>query len=93
MRRIKDSLTGDIFDGKCGKGIASGAARIAKMKIVRVLSARNLKDLVDPPSNHLEKLNGNREGQYSIRVNKKYRICFSWEDDKAFNIEFVDYHK
>lgn len=51
-----------------------------------------LEDLRIPPSNHLEALHGNREGQYSIRVNKQWRICFSWTPLGIEGIEFVDYH-
>jgi proteic killer suppression protein len=93
MDKFKDSLTKDIFDGNCGKGMDGDVAKTAKIKLFRVMSARNLKDLSMPPSNHLEKLKGNRKEQYSIRVNDRYRICFGWKDNRAFNIEFADYHK
>ncbi len=57
-------------------------------------SASRLSDLRNPPSNHFEKLSGNRKGQYSIRINKQWRICFEWSEEsfRAFNIEIVDYH-
>jgi proteic killer suppression protein len=45
-----------------------------------------------PPANRLEKLSGNRTGQYSIRINDKWRICFDWRDDNAYDVEIVDYH-
>jgi proteic killer suppression protein len=51
-----------------------------------------LLELNVPPSNHLEKLSGDREGQYSIRINDKYRICFNWQDNSAYDVEIVDYH-
>jgi len=51
-----------------------------------------LDDFKVPPSNHLEKLSGDREGQYSIRINDKYRICFIWEGTNAFDVEITDYH-
>ena len=57
------------------------------------MSATDLIDLKSPPSNHLEKLKGNRKNQYSVRINNQYRICFEWNGKEAFNIEFVDYHK
>ena len=57
------------------------------------MSATDLIDLKSPPSNHLEKLKGNRKNQYSVRINNQYRICFDWNGKEAFNIEFVDYHK
>jgi proteic killer suppression protein len=51
-----------------------------------------LHELNIPPSNHLEKLHGNRAGQYSIRINNQYRICFNWLDNNAYSVEIVDYH-
>ncbi len=49
-------------------------------------------DLKVPPANRLEKLSGNRKGQYSIRINDQWRICFEWHENNAFNVEIVDYH-
>ena len=56
-------------------------------------AATELRDLRSPPGNHLEKLSGNREGQWSIRINKRWRICFEWQGGAAWNVEIVDYHK
>ncbi len=55
-------------------------------------NAKTLDDLRIPPNNRLEKLLGNRVGQYSIRINKKWRICFEWQDGIVSNVEIVDYH-
>jgi len=55
-------------------------------------AAAKLDDLRVPPGNRLEKLKGDREGQYSIRVNDQYRICFTWEDGNAYDVEVADYH-
>jgi proteic killer suppression protein len=49
-------------------------------------------DLRNPPGNHLERLRGDREGQYSMRVNDQYRVCFRWEGRNAWDVELVDYH-
>ena len=54
--------------------------------------AKELKDLTAPPANRLEKLKGDRNNQYSIRINDQYRICFQWEDANAYEVEIVDYH-
>jgi toxin HigB-1 len=54
--------------------------------------ATTLQDLRVPPANRLERLVGDREGQYSIRVNDQWRICFEWEDGDALDVEIVDYH-
>jgi proteic killer suppression protein len=55
-------------------------------------AARILKDLEVPPGNRLEKLLGDKIGQYSIRINDQWRICFEWDDGTALNVEIVDYH-
>jgi proteic killer suppression protein len=54
--------------------------------------AETLQDLRVPPANRLERLKGKREGQYSIRVNDQWRVCFEWQDGDALNVELVDYH-
>jgi proteic killer suppression protein len=65
--------------------------RIRK-KLVMLDAAIKIDDLRIPPSNHLEKLSGDRSGNYSIRVNNKWRICFKWEDGNVYQVETVDYH-
>lgn len=55
-------------------------------------NAQSLDDLRIPPGNRLEKLSGDRAGQYSIRINQRWRICFSWRDGDAHDVEIVDYH-
>jgi len=55
-------------------------------------AAATLQDLKSPPGNHLEKLSGDRDGQWSIRINDQYRICFRWQDGDAWEVEIVDYH-
>jgi len=54
--------------------------------------AKYLSDFKIPPRNHFEALKGNRQGQYSIRINDQWRICFNWLDNNVFNVEIVDYH-
>jgi proteic killer suppression protein len=54
--------------------------------------SQSLQDLRVPPSNRLEKLSGDRQEQYSIRINDQWRICFIWQDGDAYNVEIVDYH-
>ena len=69
------------------------AVRKAALRRLYALdAATNLLDLRSPPSNRLEKLRGDREGQYSIRINEQWRICFEWRDGHAWNVEIVDYH-
>jgi len=66
--------------------------RIALRKLRMLNAATNIIDLRMPPGNRLEKLKGDREGQWSIRVNDQWRICFNWENGDAFDVEIVDYH-
>lgn len=66
--------------------------RTARRKLIYLDDTEDLQDLLVPPGNHLEKLKGNRTGQYSIRINDQWRICFEWVDNKAKNVEIVDYH-
>lgn len=61
-------------------------------KLIMINDAENLEDLRVPPSNHLELLHGDREGQYSIRINDQYRICFTEDRNIIHNVEIVDYH-
>jgi proteic killer suppression protein len=56
-------------------------------------NAVTLADLRIPPANRLEKLRGDRKGQHSIRINERWRICFEWRDEDAYEVEIVDYHK
>lgn len=64
----------------------------ARIKLARLAAATSLTDLQDLPGNRFEMLKGDRKGQYSIRINDKYRICFRWVDNDAHDVEIVDYH-
>ena len=66
--------------------------RIALRKLIMIDNAACIDDLRVPPSNHLEQLQGNRKGQYSIRINDQIRICFSVKDNDYYDVEIVDYH-
>ncbi|MDR1493390.1 MAG: type II toxin-antitoxin system RelE/ParE family toxin [Planctomycetaceae bacterium] len=66
--------------------------RVALRKLRMLNNAVNLEDVRIPPANRLEKLYGNRKGQYSIRINDQWRICFIWNKTDAFQVEIVDYH-
>jgi addiction module HigA family antidote len=64
----------------------------AYIKLRMLHNSAILNDLRAPPSNNLEKLKGNREGQYSIRINNQWRICFSWQESNAYDVHIIDYH-
>ena len=66
--------------------------RVARRKLRQLEVAGSLSDLRIPPGNHLEALKGDRLGQYSIRINDQYRLCFTWRAEGAENVEIVDYH-
>lgn len=66
--------------------------RVARRKLLYLNAAKRLEDLRVPPGNQLEALKGDRKGQHSIRVNDQWRICFTWHEGEAINVEIVDYH-
>jgi proteic killer suppression protein len=77
---------------KTGKTRGSPPAGVTKRKLTMLDSAANLDDLKIPPGNRLEKLKGNRNGQYSLRIHDQYRVCFVWRDHEAYDAEITDYH-
>lgn len=89
---IEDKETEKVFNQIFSKRIPKEIQRKALMKLIMIDAAQSLNDLLMPPANRLEKLQGNREGQYSIRINSQYRISFNFEDGDAENAEIVDYH-
>ena len=88
--------TEDVFDGlssrrarrACPQNFWSTAVR----KLDQLNQVNDVNDLRVPPGNHLEALRGDRTGQYSIRINRQYRICFTWENGNAYEVEITDYH-
>ncbi|MEL6927211.1 MAG: type II toxin-antitoxin system RelE/ParE family toxin [Cyanobacteria bacterium J06600_6] len=93
---FKQQGTKDIFNGKdtkpARKTCPQNLWRIARRKLDQLDFAAILNDLRSPPKNHLEALKGNRKGQYSIRINDQYRVCFIWSQDGVKDVEIVDYH-
>ena len=92
IRSFKDKETQAIFGREHSRRLPPDIQRSALRKLIMIHRAVELKDLISPPSNHLEALKGNRRGQYSIRINKQWRICFKWQNGEAFEVEIVDYH-
>lgn len=92
---IKDfasSETEKIWIGEFSKRFPNEIQRQIRKKLRMIHNAGALQDLKVPPGNKLEALKGNRKGQYSIRVNDQWRICFDWVNENALNVEVVDYH-
>lgn len=85
--------TEKIFRGRVSRKLPRDIQKTARRKLLYLHEAEDLNDLLAPPGNRLEKLRGDRSGQYSIRINDQWRICFRWEDNRAFDVEIVDYHR
>lgn len=92
IRTFKTKDTEAIFRGEFVKGLDGKIQQRARGKLKYLDSAHDLRDLIIPPSNQLEALKGDRKGQYSIRINQQWRICFRWKDGEASDVEVVDYH-
>jgi toxin HigB-1 len=89
----RDARTRDFAEGKRVKAFSS-IERSARLKLDRLAAAASLKDVTALPGNRFELLKGNRKGQYSIRINDQWRICFEWPEKSPgpVNVEIVDYH-
>ena len=92
MKQFKDDDTECVFHGQPVRRLPADILRRARMRLQRVVAARELSDLRCPPSHHLEALRGDRKGQHSIRINDQWRVCFSWTEQGAMEIEITDYH-
>ena len=92
IQSFKCKETEKIWNQEYSKKFSENIQRIALRKLFMIQRVKELKDLMAPPANRLEKLKGDRKDQYSIRINDQYRICFQWEDSNAYNVEIVDYH-
>ncbi|MBK7189878.1 MAG: type II toxin-antitoxin system RelE/ParE family toxin [bacterium] len=96
IKSFSDAATEDIFNGletkQARRSCPPTLWRVAGRKLDQLDSAEQLDDLRIPAGNRLEALTGNRKGQYSIRINEQYRICFVWTADGPSDVEIVDYH-
>ncbi len=91
IRRFRDRRTESLYRGEHVPAFQAIRA-VALRKLDMLDAAANLRDLRSPPGNRLEALHGDRAGQYSIRINDQWRICFVWRDGGAEDVEIVDYH-
>ena len=92
IRNFKCAQTELIWGGSSSRQLPQSIQHIARRKLRMLHNSRVLNDLRVPPGNRLEKLKGTRAGQYSIRINDQWQICFVWENGDALNVEIVDYH-
>ncbi|WP_224484696.1 type II toxin-antitoxin system RelE/ParE family toxin [Robertkochia aurantiaca] len=92
IKTFSGKETEKIWNGIQSRKLPADIQNVARRKLRMINNAQNIDDLRIPPANRLEKLSGDLENFYSIRVNKQWRIIFNWENDNAFNVEIVDYH-
>ena len=92
IKSFADKDTERLFWGRKSKAVPPQLRERAEAKLRVLDAATNMEDLRVPPGNHLEKLRGYREGQWSIRINQQYRLCFFYEGGDAHDVEVVDYH-
>ncbi|HEX6097007.1 MAG TPA: type II toxin-antitoxin system RelE/ParE family toxin [Thermoanaerobaculia bacterium] len=92
IRSWADAEAEKLFKRQRSRKLPPDLQRIALRKLLLVDAATSLEDLRVPPANRLEKLKGDREGQWSIRINDQWRICFTWHAGNADDVEIVDYH-
>jgi proteic killer suppression protein len=89
---FRDKETEKIWEQQYSKQLPRDIQRIGLRKLIIINRAKDLNDLKIPPGNKLEQLSGDRQGQFSIRINDQYRICFFWENGVASLVEITDYH-
>ncbi len=92
IKSFKNANTEKIYNGSFAKGLPHDIQERALRKLIHLGSAASLNDLRLIPGDHLEKLSGDRDEQYSIRINQQWRIVFSWQDNNAYDVEIADYH-
>jgi len=92
IRSFRDREAARLFERQPARRLPPGIQRVALRKLRQLDAAVDLADLRVPPGNRLERLVGNRAGQYSIRINDQWRICFRWHSGDAFEVEIADYH-
>jgi toxin HigB-1 len=93
IKSFADKRTAAVFAGFVVKVLPNQIQNRARAKLLAIDAAKQPDDLRVPPGNRLEALHGDRRGQYSIRINEQWRICFEWREGAAWNVEIVDYHK
>jgi len=91
IRSFKDKETEKVYNREGSRRLPIDIQQVALRKLRMINNAKTLNDLRIPPANYLEKLKRDREGQYSVRINDQWRICFRWDGD-AHEVEIADYH-
>ncbi|MCH7942458.1 MAG: type II toxin-antitoxin system RelE/ParE family toxin [Proteobacteria bacterium] len=89
---FRDEDSRKVFERRHSRRLPGTIQRAAHRKLLQLHAATRIETLRVPPANRLERLKGNRSGQYSIRINRQWRVCFEWRDGNAHNVEITDYH-
>jgi proteic killer suppression protein len=92
IKSFRDEETAKIWNQEQSRKISKSIQQVALRKSIMLHRSQGIEDLKISPGNRLEKLKGNRRGEYSIRINGQWRICFTWRDSDAFDVTIVDYH-
>ena len=92
LKGFADKETEKLWQRERSRTVPTQLHRAALRKLTQLDASGRLDDLRVPPGNRLERLSGNRKGQYSIRINDRYRVCFRWENGDAYDVEVTDYH-
>ncbi|NOH03944.1 MAG: type II toxin-antitoxin system RelE/ParE family toxin [Chloroflexi bacterium] len=92
IKTFKNDETQKIYQRQRSRKLPADIQQVALRKLRMINNAIAVNDLRVPPANHLEKLSGNRAGQWSVRINDRWRICFRWEGSDAYDVEITDYH-
>lgn len=92
IKSFADKVTAAVFSGQQVRSLAKPLQQAARRKLMMLDAAASLETLKVPPGNRLEALSGDRKGQYSVRITRQWRVCFSWDAGHAWNVEIVDYH-
>jgi proteic killer suppression protein len=92
IKTFRDKETERLFSRLPSKHFPSNLYRAAWKKLAILDAAEQIEDLRIPPGNRLEKLSEDRQGEYSIRINDQWRICFQWREGNAYHVEIADYH-
>jgi len=92
IKSFRDRRTEAVFANRLPKGFPPDRALAARRKLRMLHASIALNDLKVPPGNRLERLQGDRAGQHSIRINDQWRLCFVWRDGHSYEVEIADYH-
>lgn len=92
IRSFRNDEARKVFQRQRSRRVPEDLQRIALRKLTMLDAVESIEDLRTPPGNRLKRLSRERKGQYSIRINDQWRICFTWRDGDAYEVELVDYH-